>query len=829
MNAEKKMKSALVAVALLSITSCSEEPRPEEERSNKSPAERILAEMTLEEKIGQVIQADIAAITPKEAQEYNLGSVLNGGNSAPGGGVTASPEEWIALADAFWLASTDKSDGGVGIPLIWGTDAVHGHNNLQNATIFPHNSGLGAARNPDLIGKIGEVTAREIRATGLDWTFAPTLAVARDDRWGRAFESYSEHPEIVASYADAMVIGLQGESGDSDFLVGEHVVATAKHFVGDGGTQFGIDRGDAVGDASELLELHAAGYGPAIAADVQTVMASFSSINGEQMHGSGHYLTDILRGEMGFDGFVIGDWNGHGFVPGCTPTDCVQALEAGLDMYMAPDSWKGLYTSLLEHARAGKLDLEVLDRAVLRILRVKIRSGLFEAGLPSKRTSTRPELLGSTEHTAIARQAVRESLVLLKNENTTLPIAAGATILVTGSGADSMQQQTGGWTLSWQGDDNSNDVFETGETIFAGIANAVSGHGGTATYSRDGKFDEAPDVAIVVFGEQPYAEYRGDRSDLVFEFDDGENLELIKSLKAQGVSVVTVFLTGRPLWVNPHLNASDAFVVAWLPGTEGGGVADVLVGTENGGPRNDFKGRLSFSWPSDGVGDPINDAADPGILFPYGFGLTYASSQELATLSEDPGVLDIRKSFGGKIVSRGDAAKPFTLYLADPANDNVAVKSLRASLSTGSIHVSGADYQAQEDSRVFTWAGTENASVRVKTDWLVDLATVGDPQDLGLKIVWQVVELPEGSMTLSMGCGEECGATLNASGILRKIPVGDWATTTVPMSCFVAAGLKTDGIETMLDLTTDAKASIAIHSVDIIASDESRSCPVIAE
>ena len=825
----KNFAILLIATLSLAVVSCSKPSSGGSEARSESGIEQqaadILAAMTLEEKIGQVIQADISAVTPEQAKEYNLGSVLNGGNSAPGGGKTAAPEAWIALADAFWSASTDVSDGGVGIPLLWGTDAVHGHNNLQNATIFPHNSGLGAANDPALIKEIGQVTAREIRATGLDWTFAPTLAVARDDRWGRAYESYSERPEIVAQYSKSMVEGLQGELGSTDFLTGEHVIATAKHFIGDGGTQLGIDKGDAIGEVDALLKLHGAGYQPAFDAGVQTVMASFSSINGKKMHGSKYLLTDVLRGKMGFDGFVVGDWNGHAEVPGCTATDCPESLEAGVDMYMAPDSWEGLYDSLLGQAKSGELSAEALDLAVTRILKVKIRAGLFESGLPSKRASSNIDVLGAAENSDVARRAVRQSLVLLKNENAVLPIAPSQTILVAGSGADSMQQQTGGWTLNWQGDGNDNSAFETGETIFAGIKAALVEQGGTAIHSADGSYADKPDAAIIVFGEQPYAEYRGDRSDLVFEFKNGKNLALLKKLKSQGIPVISVFLTGRPLWMNSHINASNAFVVGWLPGTEGGGIADVLIAGAGGKARHDFSGRLSFSWPADGKGNPINAASDEGILFPYGYGLSYADKGDFNTLSENPGVTSGGK-FDGTIVGRGDAAKPFSFFLGDSSNLNTPAPALASASLGGAIKTRGVDYKAQEDAREITWTGTGKASASIKTHRPVDLSILGNPDDLVLSVEWRVEERPAGAVQIGMGCGDGCGSELDLTSTLAKTPEGKWTKTEIPMACFKDAGLDVSNIAAPFSLTSSDKGRITLHAVKIEkATQKLETCP----
>ncbi|MEM1152374.1 MAG: glycoside hydrolase family 3 protein, partial [Pseudomonadota bacterium] len=392
---------------------------------------QILAGMSLEEKVGQIIQADISAITPDEAAQYHIGSVLNGGNSGPGGDLRAPPEAWLDLADEFWVAST--ADGS--LPLLWGTDAVHGHANIVGATLFPHNIGLGAARDPHLIERIAAITATEIAVTGLDWNFAPVLATPRNLRWGRTYEGYSENPEVIISFAPAMVYGLQGRPNAPDFLGPNKVLATAKHFLGDGGTIDGVDQGETDASEEELRDIHGAGYGPAIEAGVQTVMASYSSWRGRKMHGRKDLLTDVLVGQMGFDGFVVGDWNGHGQIQGCTETDCPQALLAGIDMYMAPDSWRGLFETTLKQVRDGRIAVERLNEAVARVLRVKLRYRHDERGRPSSRPlAGRFELLGAPEHRAVAREAVRESLVLLKNDGV-LPLAPNARILVAGDGA----------------------------------------------------------------------------------------------------------------------------------------------------------------------------------------------------------------------------------------------------------------------------------------------------------------------------------------------------------------------------------------------------------
>ncbi|MEM9492018.1 MAG: glycoside hydrolase family 3 N-terminal domain-containing protein, partial [Myxococcota bacterium] len=457
----------------------------------------LLARMTLEQKIGQMIQAEIKCITPAEIKAYHIGSVLNGGGSWPNESKNASVADWVALADAFYDASMDTSGGAEGeflaIPILWGTDAVHGHSNVMGATLFPHNIGLGAADDPDLIARIGAVTAREVAITGIDWTFAPTLAVVRDVRWGRTYEGYSSDPDIVERYAGRMVEGLQGQPGvggdaEEALFSGSRVIATAKHFVGDGGTELGKDQGETQGDEQQLISVHGAGYVTALSAGAQTVMASFSSWQGVKMHGSKYLLTDVLRGRLGFDGFVVGDWNGHGQLPGCDNTHSAAAIIAGVDMIMVPDDWEAFFGNTMAQVKSGEIPMARIDEAVTRILRVKMRFGLFgpRARADKGRPSTRPlagdtSLMGSAAHRAVARDAVRKSLVLLKNKGGVLPLARSANVLVAGPAADDIGLQSGGWTLTWQGTENTNDDFAGAESIFAGIHKALAGGGGSAT------------------------------------------------------------------------------------------------------------------------------------------------------------------------------------------------------------------------------------------------------------------------------------------------------------------------------------------------------------
>jgi beta-glucosidase len=602
----------------------------------------ILADMTLAEKVGQMVQAEISQVTPAQVRDYNLGSVLNGGGSWPNG-KNSSLADWVNLADSYYEASTDTSDGGVGVPLIWGTDAVHGHNNVIGATIFPHNIGLGATNNPSLMRQIGEATALEVAATGIDWVFAPTLAVVRNDSWGRTYEGYSEDPEIVKAYAGEIVTGLQGDA--SDRFGPAHVIATAKHFIGDGGTQNGVDQGNTVVTEAELRDIHGQGYFTALAAGAQTVMASYNSWNGSKLHGNDYLLTDVLKQQMGFDGFVIGDWNGHGQVPGCGDTQCAQAIRAGVDMIMVPYAWQEFIANTIAQVESGTLPLSRIDDAVTRILRVKLRAGFADKVKPSARThANNSALIGAAAHRAIARQAVRESLVLLKNSDNLLPLAPNTNVLVAGSGANDIGQQSGGWTITWQGTGNSNSNFPGATSIYAGIESAVTAAGGTTRLSANGSFSgTAPDVAIVVFGESPYAEGVGDLTSLEYQPGNKSDLALLQSLRDQDIPVVSIFLTGRPLWVNAELNASNAFVAAWLPGTEGAGVADVIFKTPAGATNHEFSGKLSFSWPNSANQFALNrndSSYDP--LFAYGFGLSY---QDTDTLGDN---LDTSGSGGGQ-------------------------------------------------------------------------------------------------------------------------------------------------------------------------------------
>jgi beta-glucosidase len=602
---------------------------PIDSRSVRQKVEALLSRMTLDQKIGQMTQPERMSVSPEEVKAYHLGSILSGGGSCPGDNV---PSDWVAMNDAYWAASMEQDEDHLPIPTLYGVDAIHGNSNVRGATVFPHNIGLGAANDPDLLERIAHFTAREILATGVEWTFAPTLAVARDDRWGRTYESYSENPEIVASYADRFVGGLQGDLGR------DSVVACAKHWVGDGGTAQGVDQGVTNLSRTELERIHITPYYPAIAAGALTVMVSLSAWNGMKCHGHKHLLTDVLKNEMDFQGFIVSDWDGIEQLSEDYAEAAALGVNAGIDMFMISEKWRLFVQHLKDHVRQGAVAMQRIDDAVRRILSVKFAFGLFDKPRPAKRYWSNHASFGSKEHREVAREAVRKSLVLLKNSDGILPFEKSARVLVAGKNAHDKGHQCGGFTIAWQGT-SGNEFIEGGTSIWEGIR-AVAPR---AVLSVDGSAADPKefDVAIAVIGEKPYAEGMGDirawdgvepgsqtynntkllrpyGSSLELAALHPEDLQVIKAISARGIPVVAVLVSGRPLVINQELEAASAFVAAWLPGSEGQGIADVLFGD------HDFHGRLSFSWPRE-TNDNWNRGDEPyEPLFPFGFGLNYS-------------------------------------------------------------------------------------------------------------------------------------------------------------------------------------------------------------
>jgi beta-glucosidase len=570
--------------------------------------ESLLKQMTLEEKIAQMTQVDYTAIQNNagDVAKYSLGSILWGGDSEIS---DISPKGWAAVYDSLQSLSANTR---LKIPILFGIDAVHGHNNVNGAVIFPHNVGLGATHNAGLVAKVARATAEEVKGTGIQWTFAPCVAVARNERWGRTYESYGEDPALVAKLGAAYVKAVQGAK------LSDHasILASVKHFMADGGTTDGIDQGNTECDEATLRKIFMPGYVAAIKAGARNIMISYNSWNGVKMHGNKYLLTDVLKKELGFTGFLVSDWAAIDQLNKDYKATVEQSINAGLDMIMIPNgpgkrnSYIEFMTDLADLVKENKVPMSRIDDAVRRILTVKAELGLFTcAARDAKLTAT----IGSKAHRAVARDAVRQSLVVLKNEKNTLPLSKHMkSLVVAGCGADNIAMQCGGWTLDWQG--KLGGEITTGTTILQAIKSTVSKET-KVTYAADGSGIEQADAAVVVIGEEPYAEMKGDREDLCLAKNDAA---LVEKLKASGKPVVVVLLSGRPMIIDPVLQASAAFVAAWLPGTEGQGVADVLFG--------DYKptGKLPHSWPKTMKQIPINigdKVYDP--LFPYGFGLSY--------------------------------------------------------------------------------------------------------------------------------------------------------------------------------------------------------------
>ncbi|MEX0288376.1 MAG: glycoside hydrolase family 3 N-terminal domain-containing protein [Flavobacteriaceae bacterium] len=756
----------------------------------------LLPKLTLEQKVGQVIQADNGSVTPEEVKQYRLGSVLSGGNSAPGPLPYADTKTWLAMADKYYNASIDEEGVEVAIPCIWGIDAVHGHANLKGAIIFPHNIGLGAMNNPDLMEQIAAVTAHELTVSGHDWTFAPTLAVPQDVRWGRSYEGFSEDPEIVRSYGDRIVYGLQGRFGEADFMGDGRVISSAKHFLADGATEKGVDQGDALISEKELREVHAAGYYSAIPAGVQTVMASFSSWQGRKLHGDKELLTDVLKGQLGFNGFVVGDWNGHGQVPGCTNTDCPQSLNAGLDMYMAPDSWKDLYKSTLEQVKSGEIPMARLDDAVRRILRVKIASGIFTKGAPSTRKNAGDEsLLALPEHKKIARQAVRESMVLLKNNDHTLPLDPSKTVLVIGDGAKSISKACGGWTRSWQGTGHTNEEFPNADTIFDGIEEAVNTAGGKVIYSAAGDTSISADVVIAVYGEDPYAEFQGDRENLDF-VPNGFDVGKLTEFKSKGIPVVSVFLSGRPMWCNPEINQSDAFIAAWLPGSEAGGISDLLFQSDS---SFDFTGRLSFSWPASAV---VSKDAEP--LFKLGYGLSYNNPVTVNQLSENSGLEDSGIVSTGEFFNKGIPVEPWGLWLS---SGDLVKQIASFPTSVGGLIISKTDHMGQEDALRIKWTKSDYDQMRISANSPNDMARQANG---AMELTFSAKSFKAGESVVQIGmcASDSCDKTLNIS-----IDGDEWQEYRISLSCFENLGVDMTKISSALMITAGEGTDIGLGNI----------------
>ncbi len=772
----------------------------------------ILASMTLEQKVGQMVQPEIKSITPEEVRQYYIGSVLNGGGSWPAKNKHASVQDWVALADAYYDASMG-TDAKIPVPVIWGTDAVHGHSNVYGATIFPHNIGLGAAHDVELIERIAEATGQSTRATGVTWTFAPTVAVAQNARWGRTYESYSSQPALIREYAAAYVKGMQGLL-DKD----GNVVATAKHFIGDGATDGGKDQGNALVTQAQMINVHGQGYYGAIEAGVQTVMASFNSWNDiaagkdyGKMHGSRDLLTVALKEKMGFDGFVVSDWNGIGQVTGCKDDSCPQAINAGIDMVMVPDAWKSFIANTIAQVKSGEIPQARIDDAVTRILRVKLRARLWEHKPSASQFAGKPE---SLVHRDLARRAVRESLVLLKNDGATLPLKKGQRVLLVGKSADSISHQTGGWSLTWQGTDNTNADFPNADSIAAGLREQLGEANVILRDSAEGVDPASYDVVVAAIGETPYAETNGDivpSDTMAHSRRHPEDLAVLKAAAATGKPVVTVFLSGRALYANDLLNLSSSFVAAWLPGTEGKGITDVLVAGADGKPVHDFRGKLTFPWPA--VACPN---ADSTPQFALDRGLRYGDTKQVGTLPEDA-TASCGEATALGIFKQSDIA-PFTLQMeaggATQAVGNDMNATQRWPQAKPALQVATVQVNTQQDAKEVTWLAPARFFARNPSkNNLAAMATARGVVQFDVV----VKQAPAKPVQFTLGCGAACGASLDLTATFSGDAVGRKQTVKVPLACFGKLGADLTGVDTPFSITADAPFAAAFTDIQVVA------------
>lgn len=830
---------------------------------------RIVNLMTVEEKLGQMIQPDLRGVTLAEAKQYKLGSILNGGGAWPNENKHASAQDWANKADEYWFAIEESfEDRPFRIPFMWATDAVHGHNNVFSATVFPHNIGLGCARDPELIRKIGEVTALEVASTGLDWTFAPTVATPRDLRWGRVYEGYSEDPEITYAYASEMVTGLQGSAEQLKSDV--KVISNVKHWVGDGGTLTGVDRGKNLYSEDLLRNIHAMGYFSGLTAGAQVVMSSFNTWQSEanydhmpdyegdynfKIHGSKYLLNDVLKEKMGFDGLIVTDWHGHAEVSKCSDGNATYAINAGNDVLMVPvhEHWIDVYHQSLEDIKTGLIPMARIDDAVTRILRVKMRAGLWDKPQPSKRQLAGDQtVLGAKAHRELAREAVRKSMVLLKNESNVLPLAKSQKVLLTGSAADDLQKQSGGWNLTWQGDENTLDDFPGATTVKMALESELGCD--NVTYDPQLKSDlQATEVAVVVFGEDPYAEMMGDiKAWQTLEFGALKrsylkDVEKVHQLKAAGVKVISVFFSGRPLYLNAEISASDAFVAAFLPGSEGLGITDVIVGDENKKPRYDFVGKLSYSWPNKKRSATVNHIPthipdyvvpeheqDPNgehaPLFPYGYGFSYQGSTSPLDLdlnaiplddqgkansekaSDDLELYGVRSNIGDYQLRVGDLHH----WIGSDVSRNNAV-------ALQGINTAPFNYQQQQDAVKVTFKN-EFAAVYIQTgdggvENLHPYAISGGY--LSFEVLVTELATQPVYVALQKWTKNVVPADIASVEVTQPIntKIGEWNQIQIPLSEFVEQGVDLEYLDTPFMFFTAGELTTVIANVRWVVGD----------
>ncbi len=821
----------------------------------------IVAQMTLPEKIGQMMQPDLREVTPEEVRDFKLGSILNGGGAWPDENKHASAADWAKTADSYWLAIEEAfADRPFCIPFFWATDAVHGHNNVFRATVFPHNIGLGCARDTNLIHRIGQVTAIEVAATGLDWTFAPTVATPRNLRWGRVYEGYSEDPEITYAYAGEMVAGLQGSAEElkSEF----HVISNVKHWVGDGGTADGVDRGVNYYPEHLMRNIHAMGYFSGLEAGAQVVMASFNSwentANYDQspdtageynykLHGSRYLLTDVLKDKMGFDGLVVSDWNGHAEVSKCEAGNANYAINAGVDVLMVTSryDWKVVFDNAITGVETGEIPLARIDDAVTRILRVKMRAGLWNKPKPSQRAlAGNDALLGTAGHRALAREAVRKSLVLLKNDNDLLPLSRHQKVLLTGSAANDLQKQTGGWSLTWQGNENTMDDFPGATTMKMALEQTLGKD--NVQYDADLSASDLTqiDTAVVVIGEDPYAEMMGDIQPWQsIEFSSlkrsyAKDSALIKQLHEAGVNVITVFFSGRPLYINEEINHSDAFVAAWLPGSEGLGITDVLVKNNHDTISYDFHGQLSYSWPMKKQSAAVHripphipdyqvpeceqsPEGDHKPLFPFGYGLNYAGTSKQSEYDLNQLPLDNESDDTSQLTTAEyplelfgrKASSEFQLRIADIYHWVGMDVSGNNPCEVRYIKTTPVNYQHQQDAVRVEFMPNPSAIYVQTIDQAAEDRRSYLQADARLSMDIRILEKPDQLVWLATHKDYMGQPMIDITNILNQLEEKQWQTVEIALSQLAESGVNFRYINTPFMLFTEGSMMIELGNI----------------
>jgi beta-glucosidase len=817
--------------------------------------EATLSQMSLDEKLGQMIQAEVQQLRPEDIERYKIGSALNGAGVWPKKNRFSTPHDWAAMVEAFWTASKRSfADRPFSIPFAWATDAVHGHNNLFGATIFPHNIGLGATRDPELIHRIGRVTAREIAAGGMDWTFAPTVTVSMDARWGRFYEGYSQDTEIVRAFAAQMVRGLEGVDAGSD--PDTRILSSIKHWLGDGGTRWGIDRGTTFASERELRDVHAVPYIAALKAGAQVVMLSFSSWEHERnydfcpdqgapynykLHGSRYLITDVLKNQLGFDGVVLTDWDGQCEVSKCTLKDARYCINAGADVLMveARGDWLAILEQTRRDLERGLITQDRIDDAVRRVLRVKKRSALAGRIEPTRRALVQKaaSVVGCKEHRAVAREAVRKSLVLLKNDRGLLPLDPSRRVLVAGSAARNLSKHTGGWSLSWQSTDIGPEDIPHATTIAAALEAALPA-GNCIVLEDDGApLPEGVQVAVIAIGEDAYAEMMGDiRPWRSLEYaalkpSYRKDRTLLERLRDVGIPTVCVFFGGRPLYLTEEINLSDSFVVAWLPGIAGEGIADVLLRDGAGRVQHDFHGRLPYPWPktpySFRLAKSSGDVPDGGhpeyqgdteALFPLGFGLDYVSPRTDVAAPRYPVYVHREPPSPPKATSTlvllGPGADPdLTLRIA--GNGFWVGADVSRSEPTDALlgRLEPIDHLGAKDAFHVYFNG-RIASLYLKfPGW--DTRDLRGYLDAGADLVFdlRMHAAMNGPVRMSAHDCYPSQGVLRAERWFQRAPIGEWTSVRVPLTDIANAGSDFGKVNVPFMLHTDAEMKFDIGNV----------------